>query len=268
MPERIHFLEEQRRNRRQSLRFSVFAVVAVALAGIPLCVLIAPLGLGLALVVVHLLDWLLPVSPVVWARLDQVVHALPAVWDRLLGRPVDLAFGLLAAVYVLPGAALMLLVWPFVLRLTRLAGTGTVLHRLPNRALDRSNFAERQLENVVHEMAVAAGVKPPAVRIIRSDSVNAVAVGLTANDAVILATEGFLDRLDRDQRQAVVAHLVGSVGNGDLEIAAIIFSVFETWGLVTLLLETPIHRRARAQVRRLPSAGCPRSCRPAGRTWP
>lgn len=250
MSERIHFQEEQRRNRRQSLRFSVFAVVAVALAGIPLCVLIAPLGLGLALVVVHLLDWLLPVSPVVWARLDQVVHALPAVWDRLLGRPVDMSFGLLAAVYVLPGAALMLLVWPLVLRLTRLAGAGTVLHRLPNRVLDRSNFAERQLENVVHEMAVAAGVKPPAVRIILSDSVNAVAVGLTTNDAVILATAGFLDRLDRDQRQAVVAHLVGSVGNGDLEIGAIIFSVFETWGLVTLLLETPIHRRARAQVRR------------------
>ena len=78
-----------------------------------------------------------------------------------------------------------------------------------------------------------------------SPAVSAVAVGLTTDDAHILATRGFLERLDLDERQAVVAHLVGSVGNGDLEIAAGILSVFQTWGLMALLLEAPFARRHR-----------------------
>jgi hypothetical protein len=42
----------------------------------------------------------------------------------------------------------------------------------------------------------------------------------------------------------------GSVGNGDLEIAAVILSVFQTWGLAALLLETPLDAHRRALVRR------------------
>ena len=248
--DRVHFLDEQRRNRRRSLRFSFFAIVAVALSGIPLCALIAPLGIGLAVVGVHLLDLVVPVSPDIWHALDAVVHALPRVWNRVLGGPVEVPWAALAACYVVPGAVLMLVTWPFVLRLTRRAGAGMILRRLPSRPLDASRFAERQLQNVVEEMAVAAAVPPPSVRIIDSAAVNAVAVGLNTSDVALLVTTGFLERLDRDERQAVVAHLMGSVGNGDLEIAAIILSVFETWGLVSLLLEAPVHRAPRIQLRR------------------
>jgi Zn-dependent protease with chaperone function len=156
---------------------------------------------------------------------------------------------MLALLYLIPGALLMLLAWPFIALLTRRAGAGALLRRLHTREPDPSVLAERQLVNVAHEMAVAAGVRPPAVRIIVSPAVNAVAIGLTTDDATLLATEGFIARLDRDERQAVVAHLIGSIGNGDLEIAAIILSVFETWGLMALLLETPLDARRVALVR-------------------
>lgn len=248
--DRVHFEEEQRRNRRRSLRFSVFAIVAVGLAGIPLCVIIAPLVLGGGVLAVHLLDLVVSVPPAVRDRLDAAVHVLPGLWDWVRGRPTAVSWTALGLIYLLPGAILMLLAYPFVLRLTRRTGAGAMLRRLPNRALDPTAFAERQFANVVEEMAVAAGVRPPQVRIIPSPSVNAVAIGLHSDDAVLLATTGFLEQLTREERQAVVAHLVGSVGNGDLEIAAVILSVFQTWGLITLLLETPIHARARQQVRR------------------
>ncbi len=124
-----------------------------------------------------------------------------------------------------------------------------VLRRLPSREPDPTKLPEQQLRNLVQEVAVAAGVRPPAVRIIDSPAVNAVAIGLTTDDATVLATTGFLERLDRDERQAIVAHLVGSVGNGDLEIAATILSVFQTWGLMALLLETPLDARRRELVR-------------------
>jgi Zn-dependent protease with chaperone function len=248
--DRIHFLEEQRRNRRRSLRFSIFAVFAVGLAGIPLCVLISPLLFGLVLMGAHLFDLVAPLSETQWDRLHDVAFALPNLWNRVRGKPVDLPWGVLALLYVAPGALFMLLAWPFVQLLSRTAGAGMMLRRLASRGLDPAVLKEQQLGNVVQEMAVAAGVAPPAVRIIESPAVNAVAIGLTTEDAVILATTGFLERLDRDERQAIVAHLIGSVGNGDLEIAALILSVFQTWGLAALLLETPLDPRRRRLVRR------------------
>ncbi len=248
--DRVHFLEAQRRNRRRSLRFMVFAVVAVALAGIPVCVLVAPLLFGVALVTAHLVDLVAPLGDATWERLHDLAFALPTLWARVRGRPVEVPWIPLLLLYVAPGALLMLLTWPFIAMLTRRAGVGALLDRLPSRPPDPSVLAERQLVNVAIEMAVAAGVRPPAVRIITSPAANAVAIGLTTDDATLLATEGFLERLDRDERQAIVAHLVGSVGNGDLEIAAVILSVFETWGLMALLLETPLDARRRALLRR------------------
>lgn len=241
--DRVHFLDEQRRNRRRSRRFSVFAVVAVTLSGVPLCVIVAPLLFGAILVVAHAIDVVSPLPASMWAWLREIVFAFPDLLASLRGRPVDIHWGTLALVYVVPGALLMLLAWPFILVLSRSAGAGTMLQRLSSRDLEPAVLAERQLANVVEEMAIAAGVRPPRVRIIESPAVNAVAVGISHEDAVILVTSGFLERLDRDERQAIIAHLTGSVGNGDLEIGATILSVFATWGLVALLLETPFDTR-------------------------
>jgi Zn-dependent protease with chaperone function len=248
--DRVHFLDEQRRNRRRSLRFSVFAVIAVGLAGIPLCVLASPLLFGLVLVGAHVFDLIAPLSDAQWESLHGVAFALPNLWGWIRGRPVDVPWSILAVLYVAPGALFMLLAWPFIQLLSRSAGAGMMLRRLESRDPSPVVLREQQLANIAQEMAVAAGVRPPAVRIIESSAVNAVAIGLTTDDAVLLVTSGFLDRLDRDERQAIVAHLVGSVGNGDLEIAAVILSVFQTWGLVALLLETPLDARRRMLVRR------------------
>jgi Zn-dependent protease with chaperone function len=249
--DRVHFLDAQRRNRRRSLRFMVFAGVAVPIAGIPLCVLVAPLLFGVTIAAAHLIDLVVPLSEASWKRLHDVAFVMPGLWASLRGRPADIPWDLLALLYLVPGALIMLFAWPFIALLTRRAGAGALLHRLTARNPDPSTLAEQQLVNVVHEMAVAAGVRPPAVRIIVSPAVNAVAIGLTTDDATLLATEGFLRRLDRDERQAVVAHLIGSIGNGDLEIAAVILSVFETWGLMALLLETPLDARRVVLMRRV-----------------
>ena len=227
----------------------MFAVTAVAIAGLPLCVVIAPLLLGGVLVVAHLIDLVEPLGPEQWAALHDAVFVGPTLYRKLLGQQTAISWRALALIYVAPGAVLMLVTWPFMQLLSRSAGVGSLLRRLDSRPPDPQRLAEQQVVNVVGEMAVAAGVRAPAVGVIDSDAVNAVAVGLTTNDATILVTNGFLERLDRDERQATVAHLIGSVGNGDLEIAATIFSVFETWALVAALLETPLSARRRAFVR-------------------
>jgi Zn-dependent protease with chaperone function len=174
-------------------------VVAVGLAGIPLCVLASPLLFGLVLIGAHVVDLIAPLSDAQWDRLHDVAFVLPTLWARIRGRPVDLPWSTLAMLYLAPGALFMLLTWPFIQLLSRTAGAGMMLRPLASRDPNPSVLAEQQLANVVQEMAIAAGVRPPAVRIIKSPAVNAVAIGLTTNDAVLLATTGFLDRLGRQR---------------------------------------------------------------------
>ena len=252
--ERVHFLEDQRRHRRRSLRFGLFAITSVAIAGVPLCVLIAPLLLGGVLIVAHIVELFTPLGTTTWAMLHDAVFVGPTVYKKIRGLETAVSWRALAIIYIAPGAVLMLSTWPFVRRLSRRAGVGSLLHRLQPRAPRPTRLVEQQIVNVVGEMAVAAGIAPPEVCVIDSATVNAVAVGLTVNDAMVLVTDGFLDRLHRDERQAVVAHLVGSVGNGDLEIAATIFSVFETWTLVAAILEAPVSGRRRAFLQRFARA--------------
>lgn len=128
--DRVHFLDEQRRNRRRSHRFTVFAVVAVAVSGIPLCVIAAPLLLGAIIAVMHVADPVSPFPQGAWDRVHDFVFALPQVWSFVRGRPVDLDWASIALIYVVPGAAIMVLVWPFILALSRRAGAGTMLESL------------------------------------------------------------------------------------------------------------------------------------------
>ena len=139
---------------------------------------------------------------------------------------------------VLPGAVFMFGVWVWIRILFRRVGAGGVLMRLRARPPNRDVLAELQLINIVEEMAIAAGVRPPRVMVIDSPAANAAAVGLTIDDATILVSRGLLE-LDRDSRQAILAHVVASVANGDLKIASTILSVFQTWGLVALLIDLP-----------------------------
>jgi Zn-dependent protease with chaperone function len=127
-------------------------------------------------------------------------------------------------------------------------GVGWALDRIGARTLNQRDQEERQLGNLVEEIAVAAGVRPPRVLLIDTPEANAAITGLDFDDSTLLVTRGLLDTLDRDETQSVIAHLVGSVGNGDLKIASIIFSIYQTWGALALLLNAPIERRARKAV--------------------
>lgn len=248
--DRVHFLDEQRRNRRRSLRFGVFAVVAVAIAAVPLCVLIAPLLLGGLLVIAHIVNLVAPLGAEQWAMLREAIFVGPTIYRKLVGQDAVITWRALVGLYLAPPATFMLLAWPFVYLLSRRAGARVLVDMFISRSPDTTRLTEQQMVNVVGEMALAANVPPPAVRVTGSPTVNAAALGLGVNDVTVLVTHGFLERLNRDERQAIVAHLIGSVGNGDLEIAATIFSVFETWALGAALLETPLSARRRAFVRK------------------
>lgn len=84
---------------------------------------------------------------------------------------------------------------------------------------DIASEQERQLLNIVEEMAIASGISVPEVYILdREPSINAFAAGFTPNDAVIGVTSGSLLQLNRDELQGVIGHEFSHILNGDMAL--------------------------------------------------
>jgi heat shock protein HtpX len=255
--DRVHFLDEQQRYRRATRRFTALAAVAVLITGIPACIVVTPLVFTLLMTIGHILNAISPISPETLETLRGFGRSVSAAADTLdtsvnagavpaAAALVRIAF--LIGVLVLPGATALFALWLAIRRVLGHVAVGHVLEASGARPPNERDLEERQLGNVVEEMAIAAGVKPPRVLIVDTDAVNAAAMGTEIDDATVLVTRGLLDKLDRDETQAVIGHVIGSVGNGDLKIASIIFSIYQTWGALTILMHAPFGRTARRAV--------------------
>src|SRR5439155_22144921 len=84
--------------------------------------------------------------------------------------------------------------------------------------IDPQTDAERQLVNVVEEMAIAAGVPRPRVWIVPDADPNAFATGHDPLDSHIAVTQGLLRICNRDELQAVIGHELGHVKNLDVRL--------------------------------------------------
>lgn len=77
----------------------------------------------------------------------------------------------------------------------------------------------QQLYNVVEEMKVAAGMHyMPRIYIINADYMNAFASGYSEKSAMVAITKGLLDKLDRSELQAVMAHELSHIRHGDIKL--------------------------------------------------
>ena len=78
---------------------------------------------------------------------------------------------------------------------------------------------EKMIVNVVEELAIAAGIAAPAIYVLKDDrTINAFAAGKEPKDYVIGVTRGAIDRLSRNQLQAVMAHEFSHIINGDTRL--------------------------------------------------
>src|SRR5690554_2360032 len=121
----------------------------------------------------------------------------------------------LASVLALVGMTLAFLV-------ARAFGDAVVLASLGARPLDPSNLEHKQLQNIVHEMAVASGLPLPRVMVIDDPAPNALATGRDPERATIAVTSGLLEKLDRAQTQGVVAHEMAHIGNRDTRLGVLV----------------------------------------------
>lgn len=92
---------------------------------------------------------------------------------------------------------------------------------------------DRQLINVVEEMAIAAGLPAPEVWVIRDSAPNAFATGRDPNHAMVAVTTGLYEKLDRDELQAVIAHELSHVRNLDIRYMTLVTVTVGAIALIT-----------------------------------
>jgi heat shock protein HtpX len=91
------------------------------------------------------------------------------------------------------------------------------------------NEAETWLYTTVQRQAEAAGIKMPEVGIYDAPEINAFATGPSRNNSLVAVSTGLLRAMNRDEAEAVLAHEVSHVANGDMVTMALIQGVLNTF---------------------------------------
>jgi heat shock protein HtpX len=88
---------------------------------------------------------------------------------------------------------------------------------------------EHWLVETVRRLAQAAGIGMPDVAIYPSDEPNAFATGARRDRALVAVSEGLLRGMEREEVEAVLAHEVSHVANGDMVTLALIQGVVNSF---------------------------------------
>ena len=114
------------------------------------------------------------------------------------------------------------------------SGAKTVLASTSATPVPPDDPKYQQLRNVVDEMTIASGLPRPQLFVIPDADPNAFATGKDPEHACIAVTEGLLEKLNRDELQAVVAHEMSHVRNYDIRMMTVVAAL---GGAVMLLSE-------------------------------
>lgn len=93
-------------------------------------------------------------------------------------------------------------------------------------AMSGAHLADRKkdfdLYTVSENLAIASGLPKPKVYVIEDMAPNAFATGRDPEHAVICATRGILQKLNRDELEGVIAHEMSHIQNFDTRLMAIV----------------------------------------------
>jgi heat shock protein HtpX len=85
------------------------------------------------------------------------------------------------------------------------------------------------LIKTVRTQADMVGIKMPEVAVFDSPEVNAFATGMTKNSSLVAVSTGLLNKMNKDEVEAVLAHEVSHIANGDMVTLTLIQGVVNTF---------------------------------------
>ena len=92
-----------------------------------------------------------------------------------------------------------------------------------------SNETERWLLNTVTRHAKKVAVSCPEIAIYDAADMNAFATGMSKNKALLAVSSGLLENMTRDETEAVLAHEISHIANGDMVTLTLIQGVVNTF---------------------------------------
>jgi len=110
----------------------------------------------------------------------------------------------------------------------------SVLSAAGARPANPQNRDEKILIYKVEEMALAAGLPTPEVYIQDSRDINAFATGKKPEEAVICATTGAIQQLNKEELEGVIGHEMSHIRNRDILVMTVTVGVV---GAIALLAE-------------------------------
>lgn len=78
-----------------------------------------------------------------------------------------------------------------------------------------------ELNRIVENLAITAGLPKPRVYVIHDDAPNAFATGRNAKNAAVAVTTGLMQRLERSELEGVLAHELAHIGNRDILVMTV-----------------------------------------------
>ncbi|CAG8998289.1 MAG: Protease HtpX [Candidatus Celerinatantimonas neptuna] len=91
------------------------------------------------------------------------------------------------------------------------------------------NAREHWVLDTVQRQAKAAGIGMPEVAVYHASEMNAFATGANRNSALVAVSSGLLDNMTPDEAEAVLAHEVSHIANGDMVTLTLIQGVVNTF---------------------------------------
>ncbi len=95
--------------------------------------------------------------------------------------------------------------------------------------LEPRTLTEIWLIKTVRIQADIVGIQMPEVAIFDSDEVNAFATGMSKNSSLVAVSSGLLNKMSKDEAEAVLAHEVSHIANGDMVTLTLIQGVVNTF---------------------------------------
>lgn len=91
------------------------------------------------------------------------------------------------------------------------------------------NETERWLVETVRAQSQQVGIAMPQVAIYQAPDINAFATGARRNSSLVAVSSGLLQNMNRDEAEAVIAHEISHVANGDMVTMTLIQGVVNTF---------------------------------------
>jgi heat shock protein HtpX len=147
----------------------------------------------------------------------QVLLASGVISPKAIGNYGGLL--VMAAIFGFGGSFISLLISKWMAKMT----TGAKVIEAPR------NSTEAWLLETVRRQSERVGIEMPEVAVFDSPEPNAFATGATKNSALVAVSTGLLQRMDREQVEAVLGHEITHAANGDMVTLSLLQGVLNTF---------------------------------------